>query len=165
MSPMPEDKRFPTPIEIADFQHLMQAAKTWFQSGNLAGFQALFIQQRWDAVDSAHREVTAGFNRVVFPAIMAMESFLAEHVLSLELVSDISDDRGAGAQLYKDKRTGARVLVNRDEVHQFGQHIAWVLSWARERERKRQEGKLALNEKTFGAGIVKIAGEEHEEKP
>jgi hypothetical protein len=157
-----DKKRFPTPGELSDLGQLESAAKQMFATSDVTGFRMLFMSQRWAAIDLAHHEVTAGFNRVVFPAIQAMESFLAQHVLQLEVVQEISDSRGAGAVLYKDSRTGARVLVNRDEVYQFGEHVAWVLAWAREREREKMDGKLALTEQAFGAGIVSMAGKEHD---
>ena len=155
------EQRTPTLLEVADLKQLEEAAKRMFGTSDVTGFRLLFLQQRWAAVDYAHHEVTAGFNRLVFPAVQAVESFLAEHVLSLEVVQDISDNRGAGAVLYKDRNTGVTTLVNRDEVAQFGQHVAWVLAWARAREREKQTGKLALNEAVFGAGLVSMAGKEH----
>ena len=148
-----DKKRFPTPGELSDLGQLESAAKQMFATSDVTGFRMLFMSQRWAAIDLAHHEVTAGFNRVVF---------LAQHVLQLEVVQEISDSRGAGAVLYKDSRTGARVLVNRDEVYQFGEHVAWVLAWAREREREKMDGKLALTEQAFGAGIVSMAGKEHD---
>lgn len=156
-----QENRMPSPSELADLSRLEQAAKVMFFGGDAQSFRMLFIRQRWDAIDSAHHEVTAGFNKIVFPALTAMESFLGNMVLDLEAMQDISDQRGAGATLYKDRRTGAQMFLNRDEVRQFGKNIAWVLSWARERERRTEEGSLAINEKVFGAGIVEVAKEEH----
>jgi len=155
------EERLPTAIEVSDFRALAQAAQVWFKTNRPAGFRDLFFRGRWAAVDQAHAEVTAGFNKLVFPVLKTVESYLAAHVLSLEEVTDVADTRGAGATLYKDKRTGAQLLVNRDEVRSFGRNIAWVLAWAREADRRAERGEKAMSSGTLQEEMTRAAGKEH----